>query len=348
MAYSFSRLSTFEQCRRRFFYSYIKHLPDKAGKSAEFGSLIHDALERKDPSGVIMDQAAYAMYLNGLKILEGIGEDKIKGKEVRLAIDTKGRAVDYYSDNAFFRGIIDVLGDDFILDWKTGFKTPAPLQLGLYQILAEANGLYPNKLQYMMLKTDTFETIYASPELYNTSLEWLSDTVQKLEISKGNFKKRISECVVSLTGEELAELEEKAADEEFPRSLGSHCDYCPYVSSCRVNLGNRPEDKLQRIELLEAELKQLKADVKEYVLEADKEIVLPDGRRYGNILKTSFICKNKKVLMALLRKDGVLTAGETLDSKHYNQFLEEHPEYTEHFKTQIRNSFGYKKIKIIV
>ena len=346
MAYSFSRLSKFERCRRSFYYGYIQHIPEDAGAAALFGSIVHDALEKEDSSQVIKDQAAYAMYLNGLKILEEIGKENIIGKEVRLAIDRKGRAIDYNSDKAFFRGIIDVLGKNFILDWKTGFKTPSPLQLGLYQLLAEANGYYPNKLQYMMLKSDTFETSYANPDLYNDSLQWLSNTAQAIEVAKKTFAENVEKWI-SETVEDEDKIE-AAVDESFGRTIGSQCNYCSYVSICRNRILDSPVDKLNKIDLLKAELKQLNESVKNHVLETGDDIVLPDGRKYGNNLKASLACKDKKILLALLRKDGLLPEGGTLDSKDYNTFLEEHPKYASNFKTKISNSFGFKEFSISI
>lgn len=313
MAYSFSRLNTYTMCPKRFKYRYVDGLEDNAGEAAALGSLVHEALEHDDVSQVIHDATAYQMYQTGKKIMDGL---TIEAKEKRLAIDARGNPTDYNADNALFRGVIDVLGDDYILDWKTGFKTPDPIQLGTYQMLAEAHGYIVLEVKYAMLRYDKFETLPASPELFNQSRQWIVDTINTIE-----------------------------ADNSYERNIGKHCEYCPYVSECRQDLDGSPTAMVKELKLLESQVKQIKKDLKQYVQETGKEIVT-DAGVYGDKSKVTRKCLNKKDLIQQLHQDGLLDAYAEVKSSQYDSLLSDHPEYQDYFKEQIRNSIGFKEFKM--
>jgi CRISPR/Cas system-associated exonuclease Cas4 (RecB family) len=317
MTYSFSRLSTYKACPRRFKFQYIDEIPDPSGDAARFGSLVHEALENDDVSMVMEDELAYLMFQRGRGILQSLGKEVI-GKEKKLAIDNKGNPCDFFDERAIFRGVIDVLGNDFILDWKTGFKLPSPLQLGTYQLLAEAHGFYVSELKYAMLRFDKFETVYASPEIYNEALKFISETITNIE-----------------------------KDVDYNRNIDSHCDYCPYVAYCRDGLKDsiRMEDKAMELLLLQAQTKQVKELLKRYIEETGSDIQTDSGI-YGRKEKVSLTCKNKKGLVKTLADEGILDKYSEVKSSDYDRLLSEHPEYEDMFKKSIRNSYGFKEFSI--
>lgn len=314
MAYSFSRLSTYKSCPRQFKFHYIDGLADVSGEAAELGSLIHEALELDDASLVMHNQEAYHMFKLGRGYMEGL--KGVIGKEVKLAIDVTGQPCGYDDEKALFRGIIDVLGENFILDWKTGFKMVSPLQLGAYQLLAEAHGYYPTELKYCMLRYDKFDTIYSSPELFNEARKFIIETVQAIE-----------------------------SDKEYKRNIGSHCEWCSYVGKCQEGLEGTPELNLRRLILILAEEKQLKEKLKKYVNETGTDVVADDVI-YGNSPNVSKKCKDKNKLLKELKAKDLLSDYAEVKSSEYKRLLEEHPEFEDFFKESIRNNYGFKEFKI--
>jgi len=276
--------------------------------------MVHEGLEHDDLKYVVNDVIAYHMFLVGKGYMDAL--EDIKGKEVKLAINAQGQPVDFFDESALFRGVIDVLGENYILDWKTGYKTPSPLQLGAYQLLAEAHGHYPHELKYCMLRQDYFETVYATPELFNEARDFIITTIQQIE-----------------------------SDTEHIRNVAAHCDYCPYINECKLSLANTPEAKALELLLCQAKVKQLREGLKEYIQETGNEIITNSGI-YAYTEKVSRRCTKKHDLMSCLKDKNLLEEYSEVKSSEYDRLLEEHPEFEIYFKNSIRNTYGFKEFKI--
>jgi hypothetical protein len=122
--WSYSRLSTYEDCPKQYWYSYVENMPSFRPDSpaSERGTLIHEEGEAYLLGKVPIYPVAYqkvATHIMGLK-------SKNAMPEMKMAVDDKWTAVDYKAPEAYFRGIIDVHYETdegktvCIEDFKTG------------------------------------------------------------------------------------------------------------------------------------------------------------------------------------------------------------------------------------
>jgi len=138
--YSYSRISTYLQCPRRFFYKYIRKLVHET---------VSNVIEYKDyPDNFYnldeKDQAVVDKMLDtALNFRRNIGIIYEYGCEIGFGLDKNLETVDFASQEAIFRGVIDylILFDDFdkyaklLVDWKTGYSQPDKLQLEFYSLV---------------------------------------------------------------------------------------------------------------------------------------------------------------------------------------------------------------------
>jgi len=145
MALSYSRLSTFETCPRKFEYLYVlKSVKDEGSTATDYGTRVHEALEN------------YGRALVGgdLSVLEAITElegeatkwfpmvKKIVARpgqvlfEHQMAITRDKTPCGWFAEDVWLRSIADVLIIDgkraYCLDWKTGKKRENPTQMQLF------------------------------------------------------------------------------------------------------------------------------------------------------------------------------------------------------------------------
>lgn len=230
--FSYSRLSTFEQCELKYFYSYILKEPRVFGPPATLGNIIHEALEftlesnqpinafdlmqnykdaipSYDPEGLIPD----AMLANGEEMLqEFIDRHKdelfhIIGKEVPFSLVV---------GNARFNGYIDLLmkgpdGNIQVIDYKSGARevaeknVPSDLQLGLYALIVRH--WYPHQ-----------DTVYA--ELY-----YLKSGRRKGHLFTTDDLLQVEARLSELVHDVLTKMDFKATSEN------SACYWCDYAKN---------------------------------------------------------------------------------------------------------------------
>lgn len=312
MKYSYSGLSMFEECKRKWKYHYVDKVPvNETDKYyLVLGSTVHEALEHEDVSLVLNDGVAYHMYKTGVEFLKTID---VRAKELKLGIDSQGLPVAFDSPDVKFRGVIDILTKDgSIYDWKTGYKKPSPRQLYMYMLLAGAHGYNVNSVGYIMLRTNEIDIFPIDVEAFNASKAWLVKTIQAIE-----------------------------AETEFQQSVSNRCEYCPYVERC-IETAYNP---LQKYLLLKNALKNVEGKIKEAVLSTGEDFQFGDYV-YGMEEKSSIRCVNKKALAEELKQEGLFEEYSEVVSGSYNRLLEEHPEYEKFFKSQIRHSYGLKETTI--
>lgn len=146
MALSYSRLSTFETCPRKFEYLYVlKSVKDEGSTATDYGTRVHEALESYGRALVSGDPVA----MEGVIALEG-GEagkwlpmvKKICSRpgqvlfEHQMAIKRDKTPCGWFDSDVWLRSIADVLIIDgkraYCLDWKTGKKRENPTQMQLF------------------------------------------------------------------------------------------------------------------------------------------------------------------------------------------------------------------------
>jgi hypothetical protein len=136
---SYSRLSCFKQCPAKFEYLYItKSVQDAGNEHTRFGERVHKSLqsygETADPAELTNETVDFKRILD--KVLGYSGKHYYEHK---MAIDEDCMPVDWFSSDAWFRGIADVLivdGDRATcIDWKTGKKREDMTQLMLFSCM---------------------------------------------------------------------------------------------------------------------------------------------------------------------------------------------------------------------
>lgn len=234
-AFSYSRLNSFEQCPRRFWY--YQHLPVEKKKSEiflRFGSAVHEAIEKRE--------AGYFPQMDSvIKSFHGINEktekydkflslareyiEKLKKDGYKLRFETKigimkgrngeFRNCDYENGKCSFRGIIDLIAEkeDIIkvVDWKTGAGFKDEHQLLFYGYLLYNSSLLKGKrlfLSYCFLENMKFNWI-----------EW-SETHHAM------IETWVDELVTSITGKDNADMD------SFERRTGFTCKWCFYKTFC--------------------------------------------------------------------------------------------------------------------
>jgi RecB family exonuclease len=154
MALSFSRLSTFEQCERKFEYLYVSKLvKDEDNQYTIYGNRVHEALEAYGKAREANDPETRATLSDGETFKEikawvplvdrvlGVPGDKLF--EFKMAIRRDFTTCDWFAPDVWLRSIADVLVINkttaYVLDWKTGKVKNNPTQLKLFACMVFAH-----------------------------------------------------------------------------------------------------------------------------------------------------------------------------------------------------------------
>jgi len=143
--WSYSRLSTFKECKHQFWLKYVQDLPQVPNEHVLRGSQLHKDFETMINTGD--KTTAFQNSPEGLQLWENI-EDLIVSHEnyeaeIQLAIKEDGSPCSFGDDDAFFRVIIDAYGKDEFIDWKFGRSGYYDkVQLDGYAIVLKAH--YPD------------------------------------------------------------------------------------------------------------------------------------------------------------------------------------------------------------
>ncbi|MFZ1754114.1 MAG: PD-(D/E)XK nuclease family protein [Caldilineaceae bacterium] len=147
IALSYSRLSTFEQCERKFSYLYVdKTVKDKDNEFTLYGTRVHEALENYGKAkadgtavarDVLSDNRQFDEVRKHLPMVDAmLAKPGDKYFEHQMALREDRTPCDWFAPDIWLRGIADVLivnGDTaFVVDWKTGKVKDNPTQLKLF------------------------------------------------------------------------------------------------------------------------------------------------------------------------------------------------------------------------
>jgi len=160
-AWSYSALTAFETCPRRFQLTRVtKQVRESQTEATVWGNKVHKALEDFARSGkpLTPDLEKYAKYVKKIQSYEGK-----RVVEERVALDRNFRPTTWMAKDVWVRGIIDigVVGSEkaYLLDWKTGKRRPDSNQLKLFAALAFAMYPWVDKVVtgFIWLKTSEFD-----------------------------------------------------------------------------------------------------------------------------------------------------------------------------------------------
>lgn len=134
-AWSYSLLTSFEQCPKRYFHVRVaKDVPDPPGEAAKWGTEVHKHLELRVTDNTPLPQPLEYLEPMMSKIL-ATPHDEIHA-ERQYCFNQDFQEVTWFSKEAWCRSVVDLelrKGDKaLILDHKTGKRKPDSDQLRLF------------------------------------------------------------------------------------------------------------------------------------------------------------------------------------------------------------------------
>lgn len=223
--FSFSRLSLYETCPHRFYKRYVEGLQEPTTYPLALGKGVHRAVEDK-MNGLSHQEAV----VNGF--IEAELHPEVTKQELSWLTNNapihqiQGETEIYFKipladedDAPLIQGFIDVVGNNYIVDWKTNrvmYDVRENNQIGLYA--------------WAMNKVRGMEDVYG--RLYFLRFRRESNfryTFKEMESARSwayNLAKEIQGKLA--LAREMPELK----DDLFPATPSSFCSHCPFAVSC--------------------------------------------------------------------------------------------------------------------
>lgn len=210
LAWSFSALSVFKTCRKKFYHLRVKKdVKDGDSEAAADGKFVHNAMFE-----YVLHKVALPIQLRQHQKIADSYRDKGKKcddmqGELKLCLDDKLSPADWFAPKAWVRAVVDLLlikGKVAILvDWKTGKRKPDFDQLLLSAALVS---------RYMP-EIEEFHLIF----------EWLRSGERDVhKITKAEMKQVWLKFFPIVEDIETAE-----ATTDFPATPSGLCGWCPVV-----------------------------------------------------------------------------------------------------------------------
>jgi len=214
-AWSYSRLTTFESCPRKYYHlNIIKDVKDKPNKWAIEGSRVHNALDSRLKKKTPLPNNLKHLEEMAINIENGPGE---LHTEKRLAFDKDFNSCGWMASNVYVRGIMDVMRiiDDkaWIGDYKTGKWDSNVGQLQLQSIMTFFLNKQINTIKscFIWLKDMRMDTITINRE--------------DVENLKNHFVSRANK------------IKDAADNNNWIATENEYCKYCPVKEKLGCNVG---------------------------------------------------------------------------------------------------------------
>ncbi len=214
--WTYSKLGTFENCPKKYGHLYVlKDVKEEDSDHLRIGNEIHaamaDAIKTGDP--LRADLAKYQHHVDRAR--KGHDRDGVKILvEQKLAMNRNFQPTEFFADDVWLRGIVDVAkvaGDvAVVLDWKTGAPKEDSVQLALFAAL-----IFSHHPQVQKIRTE---------------FVWLRDDFSSPE----DFIREDLVELWSIMMPRAEELEAATKAMEFPPHENALCRYCP-VKQCAYN-----------------------------------------------------------------------------------------------------------------
>jgi hypothetical protein len=215
--WSYSRLSAFETCPRRFYETQIKKdaWPEEKSEMLDFGSAVHiamaNALKNKTPL-----PTQYRLFQHWIDRIHSKQGELLVEDQCQLACTREMKPTPWFAPNVWLRCVADALVLDppaaFLIDWKTGKSQNASAT---------------------QLTLTTLMVFVHFPEVHGVCSEfiWLQEdrkTVQEIR------RKNAADHWVEILPR-VQRLQRAVEKENFPPSPGRFCrSWCP-VKSCEYH-----------------------------------------------------------------------------------------------------------------
>lgn len=224
--FSFSRLQLYETCPKRFYYKYIKKLPDdNNSKPLALGTAVHKALELI-VNGTDFHEAVKEGYIE-CDFHEEVSLDEIKELVERAPFQKlRGKTEKYFclpffdgENSPKLQGYIDLVNGNEIFDFKTNrlmYGVTENHQIALYAwALSELEGYDKVKGSLIFLRFRKESCSVFGKDMMNEAVEWARELVKQIRLKL-----------------DVIEFAPNKQNEVFPYRASSACEHCPFVLQC--------------------------------------------------------------------------------------------------------------------
>lgn len=208
-AWSFSVLSMFEQCRKKYYHLKVaKDIKDGDSSFASEGKEVHDAMFKRVIKGVPLPLPIRHYEKVAAKFADSQGE---KHGEMRLCLNNRFEPVDWFAKDAWVRAVVDLLiirdRTAIIVDWKTGKIRLDWTQLQLTAAIVSR----------LMPEIEEFKLVFG----------WLREgKFDQMTMKKDEMKKVWSDLLPR-----VQQIETALKTTDFPANESPLCKWCP-VHTC--------------------------------------------------------------------------------------------------------------------
>jgi len=322
--YSISKINTFD-CPQKFFWRYVKKLPEEKSAAAEKGLKIHDAIAKALESEQYDKEYEYEVRA----ALSYIGDRIVNQVENRFAIKEDFSSVEFFDNSGYFRGVIDCVAEKEVIDWKSGFGQQDYTQIQVYGYILEKLGMRPDILTLYYLRKRAADSIPYDSRQGREAFERLQQQIKIIETYK----------------------EEK----QFNANPSPRCSYCGYKRICKANDLGYPELKdsqtllitLEQVEMEKIRIKGIEEAVKSFVLDTGITCINESGEEYrpyeSKMLRISDNDKMAFLVEALGIDPDTLKAWDTAKVKLLLEKMEQPGEVKGIYKTSISVRVGWVK-----
>lgn len=213
-SWSYSKLKNYEVCPKKHYEvdiakTSVETQSDDPDSALNWGNRVHDAFKKtlRGEAPMPPEMASYQTWVD--RVLRGPGQLLV---EQKYAINRQFKPTTYFANDAWYRGIGDVVRLDtdiaLILDWKTGKILEDSVQL---MLMAQCLFSHYPKLRYVRSEFIWLKDDCTTPELFS--------------------RQEVADQWVDLMPRVQA-LEEASKTMTYPPKPGHLCKrYCP-VTSC--------------------------------------------------------------------------------------------------------------------
>lgn len=206
--YSFSKISTFSTCPRKFKYTYIDKFPQgDTDMTALFkGRAVHSILEhypeKSDHKYAEKYQSIADKFINSKLGMKYLQSDSVR--EYKFSVNEQFYPIELKSKDTFFKGVIDYItkiDQEFNLcDWKTGKYTHVNnqnfSQLMFYSIyfFQKYQSLESIKLNYIYVEHDAENSLIVQRKYLDQYKEKLNTLISIIEDAQFFEKNKTKLC----------------------------------------------------------------------------------------------------------------------------------------------------------
>ena len=273
--YSYSKLSTFEQCQRQYYYTYIAKHESSDNIYTLCGTALHNAVESMQ-LGEIDNEEAEKRFLDELELAECFGYEFMTEKIKHNYVESLKHYLRHYKpvegnvkveiekefiadfQGHLVKGFIDLLvihpdNSVDIYDYKSSSiydkkKTVEhSKQLLIYAYAMEQEGYKVNSVQWLFAKYANVKTKRSTKNILRCDLDDEQD-FEECSVSYPVTEETLKECedwVVNI----VEQIESKSEDEEdwltncnsgfFCNTLCGHCKCCSKAKELKNSFFNR-------------------------------------------------------------------------------------------------------------